>query len=532
MTFEFPYEKRVLGHALAESAAHFGDRIFLTTPSSRYTFTDAFEHSQAVARGLRRMGVRAGQTVAVMLDNSAEFIFSWLGIALLDAICVPVNTAYNGELLAYVIEDCDAEIAITSRKLAPALCQLPQQRQGRLSRLVLCGEGAWPATELDTVDWKDMLEHVGQIVVSAACPADTALLCYTSGTTGPSKGVQQTHSMPFQTMETFVNVVGMTQDDVLFAPLPLFHGMSRSMATLAALCLGTRVHLAERFSASAFWEDVRDAGATISITMFTIPPILKKRPPGATDRDHGLRVMFNAHHDLEFEERFGVRLVEAHGMTEVGLTIYTPFPERRYGSAGKVGKDWEAILVDDHDRPVPIGQAGELLLRPRTPDIMMQGYLNKAEATVKALRNLWFHTGDLMRADADGYFFYAGRMKERIRRRGENISAYEVEAVASNHPQLIECTALGVPGGDGEDEVYLVAVMRAPQCITPAQYHAWLTDHLPKFMVPRYIDFRTELPKTGSGKVELHTLAKTVPAPNAWDSLRRGDAKPDQSTES
>jgi len=523
MAFSFPYEKRVLGNLLAESAAAHGDKVFLTTDDAAYTFADTFERSQSLARGLRRFGVQAGTPVIIMLDNSAEFVFSWLAIALLDAICIPVNTAYNGDLLAYVIADSGAQVAITTTKLAKACIDLVPERRARLAKLVLCGDEDIDAAGFDVARWADIARTDGPVVASQSKPSDICLICYTSGTTGPSKGVLQAQSMPFQTMETFVNAVGATGQDVFFAPLPMFHGMSRSMATLSALALGARVHLASRFSATTFWEDVKRAAATISITIFTIPPILKRRPPTPLDRSHGLKVMFNAHHDTEFEERFGVRIVEAHGMTEVGLTIYTPFPQRRYGASGKPGPHWEAMLVDDDDRPVPRGVAGQLLLRPRAPGIMMQGYLNKAEASLKAFKNLWFHTGDLMREDEDGYFFYAGRMKERIRRRGENISAYEVEAVAVKHPELMECAALGVPAGDNEDDLYLVAVMQEGHRCTPATLFAWLADNLPKFMVPRYIEFRSQLPKTGSNKVELHTLLKSVPAASAWDSLASPD---------
>lgn len=519
MAFEFPYEQRVLGKLLALSAVLHGAKVFMTTDDAAYTFSDTFERSQALARGLRKIGVQAGTPVIIMLDNSAEFVFSWLAIALLDAVCVPVNTAYNGDLLAYVMADSGAQVAITTTKLASAYIDLSPERRASLAKLVLCGEEAIKSQGVEVIRWTDIADTEGPTVVSQSKPSDIALLCYTSGTTGPSKGVLQAQSMPFQTMETFINAVGATERDVFFAPLPMFHGMSRSMATLSALALGARVHVASRFSATTFWQDVKRAAATISITIFTIPPILKRRQPTPLDKSHGLKVMFNAHHDTEFEERFGVRIVEAHGMTEVGLTIYTPFPDRRYGASGKPGPHWEAVLVDDNDLPVPTGVAGQLLLRPLAPGIMMQGYLNKAEASLKAFKNLWFHTGDLMREDEEGYFFYAGRMKERIRRRGENISAYEVEAVVVKHPEILECTAVGVPAGDNEDDLYLVAVMQEGYQCTPADLHAWLVGNLPKFMVPRYIEFRNELPKTGSNKVELHTLLKSVPAATAWDSL-------------
>lgn len=519
MTFQIPFEERILGNILIDSAKKFGPKPFLTIDGRCYSFTEAHDISQSVARGLKGLGVVAGEPVMLMLDNSAEFIFAWFGIALLSATCVPVNTAYTGDLLAYVAGDVQARIAITSDNLAPAFAALPAECRGALATLVVSGN--CEAIEgLDTIGWDAFKIPEGELITTPAKPSDMAFICYTSGTTGPSKGVMMSHSQVLQTTENFINVTGMRPDDTVFSPLPLFHGMSRSMATLPALVLGAQVHLAARFSATKFWQQVREAEATISMTIFTIPPVLKSKPPSADDRAHKVRVMFNAHHDPEFEERFGVRLVEAHAMTETGMTIFTPFPERKLGASGRAGPDWDTALVDENDDPVPPGEIGELVLRPRKRGILMDGYLNKPETTLGALRNLWFHTGDLMRADEDGYYFFAGRKKERIRRRGENISAYEVEAIAAEHPEVVECAVVGVPAGDNEDDVYLCGVLRSSKAVSPEALHAWLQERLPKFMVPRYIEFRDELPKTPSAKVEKHTLMKTLPAATAWDSLR------------
>lgn len=522
--FRIPFEERVLGPMLTDCARRFGPQPFLTVDGRCYSFDEVHAISQSVARGLRRQGVQPQEPVLVMLDNSAEFIFAWFGLMLLNATIVPVNTAYAGDMLAYVAGDVQARVAITSARLAPAFARLDEAQRARLSLLVVCG-GSASGGAIETLEWNALLEPDGAPVTAPAKPGDRAFICYTSGTTGPSKGVMLAHSTVFQTAQSFIQAVGMTAEDIVFSPLPLFHGMSRSMATLPALLLGAQVHLAPRFSATTFWQDVRKAGATISTTIFTIPPILKHRPPSPDDRAHKVRVMFNAHHDPEFEARFGVRLVESHAMTETGMTIFTPFPERKLGTSGRPGEDWEVQLVDEDDNPVPRGAVGELVLRPRRPGLLMDGYLNKPQTTLDAFRNLWFHTGDLMREDEEGYFTFAGRKKERIRRRGENISAYEIEAIAAQHPEVVECAVLGVPAGDHEDDVYFVGVLRSGDAISAPALFDWLSQRLPKFMVPRYIEFRESLPKTPSAKVEKHTLLKTVPAPAAWDSTRAGAAR-------
>jgi crotonobetaine/carnitine-CoA ligase len=517
MSFHIPHEERILCKLLAQAAELHGNKPFLHVDGRTYSFHETHMRSQSVARGLRSLGVGPHEPVMVMLDNSAEFVFSWFALSLLNAICVPINTAYKGDMLAYVTCDVESRVVITSTSYAAAFANLSPDQRGALETMVICGaHDGVPG--MKTLCWDALMIETGGPVCAPAIPTDTAFICYTSGTTGPSKGVILPQSLTFQTAQSFINAVGMTAEDIVFTPLPLFHGMSRTMATLPALVLGAQVHLAPRFSATTFWQDVRRANASISTTIFTIPPILMCKPASADDRAHRVRVMFNAHHDPEFEERFNVRLVEAHAMTETGMTVFTPFPERKLGASGRVGDDWEAAIIDENGRPVATGSIGELVLRPKQPGIVMDGYLNKPEATVGAWRNLWFHTGDMMRADDEGYLYFSGRKKERIRRRGENISAYEVETIATQHPDLVECAVLGVPAGDNEDEVYLVGVLRETQLLTESELHKWLKGRLPKFMVPRYIEFRESLPKTGSAKIERHTLQKSVPLLAAWDS--------------
>lgn len=519
MSFSLPYEQRVTGHLLAARAEQLADRPFLTIGGRGYSYAETFAHSQALARGLQALGVGPQQPVLIMLDNSAQFIFSWFGLMLLNAIGVPVNTAYTGDLLAYVIHDSGAQFAITDTQLAPALAALPAEQRASLKRIVVGGAGALPEGA-GFVREGEVLVPDGPTVLAKSAPSDASLICYTSGTTGPAKGVVLPHSHNLQTVQTCINSVGIRPDDVIYSPLPLFHGMSRTMGTLPALALGAQIHLGRRFSATTYWDEIRAAQATVSVTIFTIPPILKAKPPSDKDRDHRLRVMFNAHHDLEFEERFGPRIVEAHGMTEVGITVHTPYPERKLGAAGRASADWDVALVDENDNPVPVGTDGELVVRPKRAGTMMLGYLNKPELTWAACRNLWFHSGDLMRQDEDGYLYFAGRRKERIRRRGENISSYDIESAVEQHPEMVEAAAIGVPAGDGEDDVYLVAVPRTAGAVSPADLCAWLAAKLPKFMLPRYIEFREALPKTGSGKVEKYKLTENLDTAAAWDSQR------------
>ena len=351
---------------------------------------------------------------------------------------------------------------------------------------------------------------------------DLQSVMYTSGTTGPSKGVMLPNGHFFSSTMTFMRALGITRDDILFTPLPLFHGLASRLGVLPALMVGAQVVIAEKFSASQFWKQVVDCGATIGHTIFTIPPILKAQPPSRLDRAHKLRAMYNASTDPEFEARFNVRLVEAYGLTETGLTIYTHWPERQPDSCGKAHEDWEMEVVDDNGLPVPTGEIGELVCRPKLPAIMMDGYLNKPEETLRTTKNLWFHCGDYVRRDAEGWFYFSGRKKERIRRRGENVSGFEVERIIGMHPDISEVAAVAHPAEAGEDDIRCVIIQRSGAALQPAALMDWLQPRMPYFMLPRYIEFVDDMPRTPSAKIEKYKLVEAGLSATAWDREKAG----------
>jgi crotonobetaine/carnitine-CoA ligase len=252
----------------------------------------------------------------------------------------------------------------------------------------------------------------------------------------------------------------------------------------------------------------------------TLPPMtamLKALPPSDQDRQHGVTRMYNSRADEEFEARFGVRLIEAYGMTEIGLPIYSAFPDRRQGAAGKIHPDWEMAIVDEWDEPVPMGTPGELVFRPKVPWLMMQGYVGRPDATLEALRNLWFHSGDIGRQDEDGYVFFIDRRKERIRRLGENISSFDIESLVCAHPDVRECAALAHPAALGEDDVRIVVVKAPCAVLTAATLYEWMTGVMPRYMLPRYIEFTLALPRTATNKIEKLKLTTAGLAPDVWD---------------
>jgi carnitine-CoA ligase len=520
-----PLERRILGPILAEKARTESDRPYMTVDGRTYSFAETDRLVRQLGRGMRRIGVRRQDLVTMLLPNGAEFVLSWYACCVVGAVMVPINTTYTGYMLDYILKDSGARGLIVDRRLAPGLAGLPEDSIRKLEWVAVVGgtkDLALPDGPGRYLDFADLLLD-GTDDPEVPCTfRDIHSVMYTSGTTGPSKGVVIPNGHFFSSTMTFMRALGLNRDDVLFTPLPLFHGLASRLGVLPALMAGAHVVIAEKFSATQFWKQVVECGATVAHTIFTIPPILKAQPPSHLDRAHKLRAMYNASSDPEFEARFNVRLVEAYGLTETGLTIYTHWPERREGSCGKAHEDWEIDVVDDNGLPVDAGETGELVCRPKLPAIMMDGYLNKPEETLRTMKDLWFRCGDYVRRDADGYFYFSGRKKERIRRRGENVSGFEVERIVGMHPDVSEVAALPYPAEVGEDDIRCVIIRRTGATLAPGELMDWLQPRMPFFMLPRYIEFVDDMPRTPSAKIEKYKLVEAGLSGAAWDRDKAG----------
>jgi crotonobetaine/carnitine-CoA ligase len=345
---------------------------------------------------------------------------------------------------------------------------------------------------------------------ASTAPSHKDLHCvvYSSGTTGPSKGIMISNAHALVKAIEVLRICNFTSSDILYSPLPLFYSMGLLRGVLSVALVGSSIALRDKFSVGAFWADVREHNATVAHCVFSIPKMLAQAPEKAGDRDNPLRCMFNAQHDAGFEQRFGVKLIESYGLTEAGNAIYNRLEDPVVpGSCGRVSDDWEVRLADRDGWEVPVGETGEILLRPREPGSLMLGYLNKPEVTAVSFRDLWFHTGDLARRDASGFYFYQGRNKDVIRRRGQNISAWEVEEFLRTHPGVSDVAALAHPSEVGEDDLRVVLVSREDVASLDLEEVAeFCVQRLPAFMVPRLYEEVAELPKTPSGRVEKYKL--------------------------
>lgn len=511
-----PRELRHTSALLERQLRERPDSPFLTIEGATYSFRQAHEQVMRVASGLAGLGVKEGCRVGVMLPNVAAFVFVWLAACHLGATIVAINPQFRGALADNALGSTECSVVVLHAASADVLASVATPVRERIKAVI--------AADAPTVG-RDGAVSLAALASCGAAAGPSArgdlrsihTISFTSGSTGPSKGVLITTNQALDSACTYVHATRLTSNDTLYTPFAFFHGMSTRLGVLPALIVGAHVVVAERFSASRYWQEASLCGATVGQTLPPMTAMLKALPPGPADNSHRLTRMYNSRADEEFERRFGVHLVEAYGMTEMGLPIYTGYPDRRAGAAGKLHPEWEMAIVDEQDEPVAAGEPGELVFRPRTPWLISPGYVGRPEATVESTRNLWFHSGDIGRQDEDGYIYFIDRRKERIRRLGENISSFDVESLVSSHPDVRECAALAYPAAVGEDDVRIVVVAAAGSQLNGRALYDWLTGAMPRYMLPRYIEFAASLPRTPTNKIEKFQLKEAGLGADVWD---------------
>jgi crotonobetaine/carnitine-CoA ligase len=356
-------------------------------------------------------------------------------------------------------------------------------------------------------------------------PGDTLAILYTSGTTGPSKGVCCPHAQFFWWGLNTAHLLGVRGDDVLCTPLPLFH--TNALNTLfQALITGATAIFESRFSASGFWPTLAARGATVTYLLGAMVPILLSRPAEAAERDHKVRIALApgvpGHFHAEFTKRTGMALLDGYGSTETNFVIGTPIGEARPGTMGRVFEGFAARVVDAEDNGVPDGTPGELVLRAEAPFAFATGYFGTPDKTVEAWRNLWFHTGDRVIREPDGYFRFVDRLKDAIRRRGENISSFEVEQVLLSHPEIATAAAYPVRSELAEDEVMAAIVRQPGSTLDGATLIRFCETRMPYFAVPRFVEFVDTLPATENGKIQKYKLRERGITAGTWDREAAG----------
>jgi carnitine-CoA ligase len=497
--------------------------VFLDLPEEglAVTYAEALAQAESVADRLAEAGAAPGDRVLVMAANSSQFLRTWLGTGLGGTVEVPINTAYEGVFLSHQLQVAAPRWAVVDDvHAARFLAVADAARVVERFWVIDTGSREQALEVLRTAGWRaDPWEDLARGARPGARfpdvrPHDLASIFFTSGTTGPSKGVAMPHGQMFFFGEEVVSLQRVTADDVYFTCTPLFHGNAQFMAAYPALIAGARLVCRPRFSASRWSEHLRVSGVTVTNLIGVMMDFIWKQPARPDDADNRLRSVFAAPTASSilpgFKERFGIEaFVEVFGLTETSAPILAPYGEDRpAGAAGLQAADWFDIrLVDpETDREVPVGEIGELVVRPKHPWTCSLGYYGMPEKTAEAWRNLWFHTGDALRKDAEGWFYFVDRYKDALRRRGENISSYEVEQALLGHDAVLECAVIGVAAESeaGEDEV--MAYLVTGREVDPAEIWDWCTGRVPTFAVPRYVRIVDALPKTPSERVQKAQL--------------------------
>ncbi|ALL79583.1 AMP-dependent synthetase (plasmid) [Pseudonocardia sp. EC080610-09] len=518
-----------VGGLLADRAGHTPDKTALVFDDETLSYAELDATASAVARGLAGLGFGPGVSVGVFLPNRTETLAAFFGIARAGMVEVPVNTAYKGAFLEHALGHTRVELLLTDPGLLELVAALPE-RPAALRTVVVLADAAPEAVSLagvEIVTWRAMLDRGDP---SAPFPevglGDPVGIMLTSGTTGRSKGAIYPALMPAVAAHEFAVAMQTSADERLYTCLPLFHGAAKLNICLHAVVAGATAVLGRRFSASRFWDEIRRHEVTQFNALGSILPMLLAQPPSDRDREHMARKVFAAPAPppvlTAVEERFRVHVVEGYGLTEIKTIVWNPIADRKIGSMGVPSATTELEVHDDDGFRVAPGQVGEIVYRPRAPHIMFSGYYHQPDATVETSRDLWWHTGDLGFTDDDGFFYFVDRKKDALRRRGENVSSQEVEAVLLGHPAVAEAAAVGVASDLGEQEVMAVVVAEDGTAIDLKDLFAHCDRAMPHFMVPRYYRVVGTLPATPTGKIRKAALRETGLTDDAWDAEADG----------
>jgi crotonobetaine/carnitine-CoA ligase len=520
---------RVIGTVLRAQAEALADAPFLRMDDQVLSFGQVNAAVNSYAAGLAELGVGRGDRISLFMENSLEFALLGLAANKIGATWVPTNTTYKGEWLRQTLVDADAALLVVDDGLLERVLDLggglPPKRGLVLGRDGITTEGGVEWLPFAAVDSGSAAEP--DVDVS---PRDISAVMWTSGTTGRSKGVEQSHSCWLAAARVFREARRVEAGDVLYCCVPMFNSGGWVFNVFEGLADGLPVAIDRQFTVAGFWDRVRYYGATQVVTLGAMHIYLWQAPGRPDDAENPLRVAGFVPIPQELvepmKERFGLEHIwQGFGQSEA-MPVTIAGADRRWkpNSAGLPRPDFELRILDDRDQEVPPGEVGEICVRPREPDVLFSGYFRNPEATLAAFRNLWYHSGDLGRVDEDGELFFVDRKADYMRYKGRNISSFEAERAAAAHPAVKEVAAHGVRSEElaVEDEVKLCVVVDPGATLTATELARFINDHSPYYLVPRYIEFVEALPQTPTGRVQKFQLRARGVTGGTWDREQAG----------
>ncbi|MEX3644646.1 AMP-binding protein [Mycolicibacterium porcinum] len=500
-----------LGAWLREEAALDPGRPFVQCDSDWVSLGDLDAQSTRIAAALQSLGIEKGDRVAINLPNCLEYIVLIYAIAKAGAIQVPLNTYLRGDFLRHQLVQTTPKVYIGDgaalgllTPIIPTLAERP--------RLVLVGEPEQDATLQPDLLYSQLQVSSADLAEPDVEPNDVCAVIYTSGTTGPSKGCTITHGYYCNLVNVFIEHGWYEKGDIIFGANPLFHFSGQTWLVAAALAVRGSAIVEPAFHASTYMARIRETGATAALGMGAMGMAVMAQPPNDDDRNHKLRhITFmpsTAEFIEQFEKRFGIApFAEVFGQSECWPVLLGDPRDRRHpGSMGKLTRGLQVKIVDEHDREVPVGQPGEIVVRPDEPFRLFSGYWNDDPATVHTFRNLWHHTGDCGRVDEEGFFWFADRKKDSLRRRGENVSSIELEQAICAHPSVDQAAVHAVPSDLSEDDVKVCLVLVPGQDIEPQELFEFFRKSMPYYAIPRYVEVLDVLPANVNGRVQKFKL--------------------------
>jgi carnitine-CoA ligase len=518
-------ELRTMPAMLAHHAERRGQARFLSDEVGTLTYAEGLSLARRIGAGLASLGIEQGDHVAVMLDNRREFMASWLALAVMGAVEVPINQQSVGPRLIHLLNHSDSKAVIVQGRYLEQILDVAAELTTLRTIVVVDGEPQAPGFE--AVPFAS-LDTGAELPLPVVRFSDPVALMYTSGSTGPAKGAILSHGHHYTNGYQARTSVGIEADDTVHVTTPLHHNMAQGYGVWPALVAGAAIQLGPRFDRHNFWAEVREAGSTVLPFVGAMLVLLAKNPEGPEDADNPLRAGYGvpvpADIHRPFEARFGLRIVHCYGSTEATIVTWGVDPDTPPGSVGVPFPGYDVRLHDEEDREVEVGEVGEICVRPSEPYGMFSGYYADPEKTARSLRNAWFHTGDRGTFDADGRLWFADRIGDAIRCKGENISAHEVEEAFTGHPEISLVAAFGVPAELGDEEVVIAVVPTAGSEPDPEALLAWSADRLGAYARPRYVEIVEGLPMTPTGKIEKYKLRARGLGEGAFDARAAGRA--------